>query len=209
MWDEFQLRCLRGSPRAWRVRHRGRLSGRSGRSSRGARSLGLTDQQLLERFNARRDPVGEAAFAALVTRHGPMVLDICHKVVGDLHLAEDAFQAVFLVLARKTRSISNPDLLSNWLYGVALRTARKAKARLARQRKHEEEGSMRPPGFGIEHRGRSLGPTSPGSRGRGGAARRDCPVARVISSAGGPLLLRGHDPRRGGATAPLAGGYGP
>jgi len=111
----------------------------------GSSVAGLTDRQLLERFNARRDSVGEAAFAALVTRHGPMVLDICRQVVGDLHLAEDAFQAVFLVLARKARSIGNPDLLSNWLYGVALRTARKAKARLARQRKHEEEGSMRPP----------------------------------------------------------------
>src|SRR5271168_1131591 len=95
----------------------------------GGSVAGLTDRQLLERFNARRDPVGEAAFAALVTRHGPMVLDICRQVVGDLHLAEDAFQAVFLVLARKARSIGNPDLLSNWLYGVALRTARRAKAR--------------------------------------------------------------------------------
>jgi RNA polymerase sigma factor (sigma-70 family) len=113
----------------------------------GGSVAGLTDRQLLERFNTRRDSVGEAAFAALVTRHGPMVLDVCRQIVGDQHLAEDAFQAVFLVLASKARSIGNPDLLSNWLYGVALRTARKAKARLARQRKHEE-GSMRPPGSG-------------------------------------------------------------
>jgi RNA polymerase sigma factor (sigma-70 family) len=112
----------------------------------GSSVAGLTDRQLLERFNARRDSVGEAAFAALVARHGPMVLGICRQVMGDLHLAEDAFQAVFLVLARKARSIGNPDLLSNWLYGVALRTARKAKVRLARRRKHEEEGSMSPPG---------------------------------------------------------------
>ena len=65
-----------------------------------------------------------------------------------VHLAEDAFQAVFLVLARKARSIGNPDLLSNWLYGVALRTARKAKTRLGRQRKREEESSMKPPDSG-------------------------------------------------------------
>ncbi|MFI5453829.1 MAG: sigma-70 family RNA polymerase sigma factor [Isosphaerales bacterium] len=114
----------------------------------GSSVAGLTDRQLLERFNARRDPAGEMAFAALVTRHGPMVLDICRQLLHDLHHAEDAFQAVFLVLARKSRSIREPDLLGNWLYGVALRTARKAKVRLARQRKNEEGDSMRRPGSG-------------------------------------------------------------
>ena len=135
------------------MRHRGRLSGRSSRSSRAARSPGSPtgNSGAVQR---RRDAAGEAAFAALVTRHGPMVLDICRQLLGDRHHAEDAFQAVFLVLARKARSIRNPDLLGNWLYGVALRTARKAKVRLARRRKNEEEGSMRRPGFGIEHRGR-------------------------------------------------------
>ncbi len=93
----------------------------------GTSVAGLTDRQLLERFNARRDRAGEAAFAALVTRHGPMVLDICLCILGDLHHAEDAFQAVFLVLARRAGSIRDPDLLGNWLYGVALRTARCAK----------------------------------------------------------------------------------
>ena len=106
---------------------------------------GLSDRQLLERFSAHRDAVGEAAFAALVTRHGPMVLDICRQIVGDGHLAEDAVQAVFLVLARKAHAIRNPDLLSNWLHGVALRTARNARIRLARQRKNDEAaGAMRP-----------------------------------------------------------------
>ena len=57
----------------------------------GGSVTGLSDRQLLERFVVRRDVAGEAAFAALVTRHGPMVLDICRQVVGDLHLAEDAF----------------------------------------------------------------------------------------------------------------------
>jgi len=108
----------------------------------GGSVAGLTDRQLLERFSARRDPAGEAAFAALVTRHGPMVLDICHSIMGDLHHAEDAFQAVFLVLARRAQSIRDPDLLGNWLYGVAIRTARCAKLQIDRQRKNEEQGAM-------------------------------------------------------------------
>src|SRR5689334_2642060 len=106
----------------------------------------LSDRQLLERFNADRDRAGEAAFAALVKRHGPMVLTVCCQLLGDRHLAEDAFQAVFLVLARKAASIRDPDLLGHWLYGVALRTARKARVQRARRRTHEEGASMRSPG---------------------------------------------------------------
>src|SRR5262249_44514453 len=78
---------------------------------------GLTDRQLLERFLARRDAAGGAAFAALVSRHGPMVLHVCRQLLGDRHHAEDAFQATFLVLARKARSIRDSDLMSHWLYG--------------------------------------------------------------------------------------------
>ncbi len=104
---------------------------------------GLSDRQLLERFNAARDAVAEAAFAALVARHGPMVLDLCQQILGDLHQAEDAFQAVFLVLARRAPSIREPDLLANWLYGVALRTARCAKAQLICRRKKEEADTLR------------------------------------------------------------------
>ncbi len=114
----------------------------------GGSVAGMTDRQLLERFIARRDPAGEAAFAALVTRHGPMVLDLCLSILGDLHHAEDAFQAVFLVLARRAGSIRDPDLLGNWLYGVAIRTARCAKHQLDRQRKNEEQGAMRRLGSG-------------------------------------------------------------
>jgi RNA polymerase sigma factor (sigma-70 family) len=114
----------------------------------GGSVAGLTDRQLIERFTAARDAVGEAAFAALVRRHGPMVLDICRQLLGDLHDAEDAFQAVFLVLARKARSIGDPDLLGNWLYGVALRTAKKARVRRARRRRNEEFGSIRYHGSG-------------------------------------------------------------
>ena len=109
---------------------------------------GLTDRQLIERFTARRDPAGEAAFAALVFRHGPMVLDICRQLLSNPHDAEDAFQAVFLVLARKARSIGDPELLANWLYGVALRTARNASKQHARRRRNEEAAMMRHSGTG-------------------------------------------------------------
>ncbi len=92
----------------------------------------LTDGQLLEQFASRADESAEAAFAALVARHGPMVWCVCRGVLGDAHDAEDAFQATFLVLAKRAGSIRDPDLLGNWLYGVARRTAQKAKARRAR-----------------------------------------------------------------------------
>ena len=110
---------------------------------------GLTDRQLLERYIASgREATGEAAFATLVTRHGPMVLGVCRLLVGDTHHAEDAFQAVFVVLARKARSIRDPDLLGNWLYGVAIRTARCARQTIARRRRREECGTMRRSGIG-------------------------------------------------------------
>jgi hypothetical protein len=66
---------------------------------------GLTDRQLLERFTSRRDAGAEVAFTTLVTRHGPMVLGIYRQILLDRHHTEDAFQAVFLVLARRARSI--------------------------------------------------------------------------------------------------------
>ena len=112
----------------------------------GGSVAGLTDRQLLERFTAGRDAAGDAAFAALVTRYGPMVLHVCRQLLGDRHHAEDAFQAVFLVLARKARSIRDPDRLGTWLYGVAIRTARKAKVRLDRRRRNEDSDAMRRPG---------------------------------------------------------------
>ena len=74
----------------------------------GGSVAGLSDRQLIERFIDRRDAAGEAAFAALVARHGPMVLGVCRQLLGDRHHAEDAFQAVFLVLARKARLDPRP-----------------------------------------------------------------------------------------------------
>jgi RNA polymerase sigma factor (sigma-70 family) len=94
---------------------------------------GMTDGQLLERFVIQRDAGAEAAFAAVVARHGPMVLGICRHWLGDAS-ADDAFQAVFLVLARRAGSIRQPELLSAWLHGVAVRIARKAHAQSARGR---------------------------------------------------------------------------
>jgi RNA polymerase sigma factor (sigma-70 family) len=108
----------------------------------GGSVAGMSDRQLIERFNNERESMGDAAFAALVTRHGGMVWHVCRELLGDRHHAEDAFQAVFLVLARKARSIRNPDLLGNWLYGVAVRTARKAQGQIARRRKNEEADRM-------------------------------------------------------------------
>ena len=77
---------------------------------------------------------GEAAFATLVDRHGPMLLGVCRRVVGDEHIAADACQAVFLVLAKKARSVRVYDSLAPWLYGVSVRVAKKARAkRLAKR----------------------------------------------------------------------------
>src|SRR5262245_29966943 len=80
---------------------------------------GLTNGELLERFARGEATSAQAAFAALVDRHGAMVLRVCRALLGDVHEADDAFQATFLVLARRAGSIRAPELLANWLYGVA------------------------------------------------------------------------------------------
>jgi RNA polymerase sigma factor (sigma-70 family) len=90
----------------------------------------LPDQELLHRFVTRQD---EAAFAALVRRHGPMVYNVCRRVVRHAHDAEDAFQAVFLVFARKARSIRRRESVGGWLHGVAYRVASKARAEAVRR----------------------------------------------------------------------------
>jgi RNA polymerase sigma factor (sigma-70 family) len=102
---------------------------------------GMTDGQLLGRFVADRDG---AAFAALVRRHGPMVLGACRRVLRHEQDAEDAFQATFLVLARKAASVGRRELLGNWLYGVAHRTALDARAAAARRRARERQVSPMP-----------------------------------------------------------------
>jgi RNA polymerase sigma factor (sigma-70 family) len=104
---------------------------------------GLTDAQLLEQFVVGDDEAAGVAFEAIVGRHGPMVLRVCRSVLRDAHAAEDAFQATFLVLARKARTLGERELLGNWLYGVATRTARKAKAAAARQLDRDHEAACR------------------------------------------------------------------
>jgi RNA polymerase sigma factor (sigma-70 family) len=90
----------------------------------------LPDRELLQRYLEKAD---EAAFAELVDRHGPMVLGVCQAVLHHRQDAEDAFQATFLVLARKASSIRRRDGLGSWLHGVAYRIARKARAKSARR----------------------------------------------------------------------------
>ena len=97
-------------------------------------AAGLSDRQLLHRFADGRD---EASFAALVGRHGPMVMGVCRRIVGDAHEAEDAFQAAFLVLARKAGTIRVNDSLGGWLYTVARRIALRADASAARRGRSE------------------------------------------------------------------------
>jgi RNA polymerase sigma factor (sigma-70 family) len=96
------------------------------------------DAALLAGFVRSRD---EDAFAALVRRHGPMVLGVCRRILRDAHQAEDAFQAVWLVLARKAASVRPPDRLAAWLHGVARHVALKALRADARRRRRDEAGS--------------------------------------------------------------------
>jgi RNA polymerase sigma-70 factor (ECF subfamily) len=91
----------------------------------------LSDGQLLDRFVERRDA---SAFEAIVERYGPLVWGICRRALRHHHDAEDAFQATFLVLARKPASVMLREKLGNWLYGVAFQTAMKARATRAKRR---------------------------------------------------------------------------
>ena len=102
---------------------------------------GLSDGQLLGRFVEGRE---QAVFEAIVLRHGPMVWGVCRRVLRDHHDAEDAFQATFLVLARKAASIADRGKLGNWLYGVAYQTAMKARAKRAKRRGREGQASDMP-----------------------------------------------------------------
>jgi len=89
---------------------------------------GTSDGQLLERFTRRQPGASEAAFEEIVRRHGPMVLGVCHRELGDRHAAEDAFQATFLVLTLRAHSVRQQESLGPWLHGVAARVARRARA---------------------------------------------------------------------------------
>ncbi len=101
-------------------------------------ATGLGDGQLLNHYVRQKD---EAAFATLVRRHGPMVMGVCRRVLGNAHDAEDAFQATFLILVRKASALRSPGMLGNWLYGVAYRTALAAR-KMAAKRKAKEASAM-------------------------------------------------------------------
>jgi RNA polymerase sigma factor (sigma-70 family) len=103
---------------------------------RAAPTADCDDAQLLQQFVSRHD---EAAFTALVGRHGPLVLAVCRNVLRDLHAAEDAFQATFLVLAKKAASIRQAQALGPWLHRVAYRIALAARAAAARRHDRERQ----------------------------------------------------------------------
>src|SRR5262249_40704585 len=94
---------------------------------------------LLAEYGARR---AGTAFATLLERHGPLVLGVCRQVLGEAHDAEDAFQAVFLVLARKARSIRRHTSLAAWLHRVAVNVSRTARLASARRRTHESKAIL-------------------------------------------------------------------
>ncbi len=114
----------------------------------------LTDGQLLERFLSRDDPTAaEAAFTALVDRHGAMVLSVCRRELGDLHDAHDAFQATFLVLVSKAARMRQWDTVGGWLVGIARRVTARARVDEARRRRHLER-------FGTERNLSEIAPTA-------------------------------------------------
>jgi RNA polymerase sigma-70 factor (ECF subfamily) len=102
---------------------------------------GLSDGALLDSFISGRE---EAAFEVLLRRHAPMVLGVCRRVLGNVHDADDAFQATFLVLVRKAASVRPRDMVGHWLYGVAYRTALKARAMNAKRRAQEQRAAELP-----------------------------------------------------------------
>jgi len=100
-----------------------------------------TDRDLLARFVQERD---QSAFRELVIRHGPVVLGVCRRVTCHRQDAEDAFQAVFLILAQKAPSIRKPEVIESWLHGVALRVAQTARRSVLRRRRREVAVSAMP-----------------------------------------------------------------
>ena len=118
-----------------------------------AGSLGrLTDGELLERFLAHDRDTAEASFAAIVDRHGPMVLRVCSMVLRNDHDALDAFQASFLILVHKARALRVRDSLGPWLHQVAMRVASCARSVDLRRRKHERAAAELNTDRAREHR---------------------------------------------------------
>jgi RNA polymerase sigma factor (sigma-70 family) len=134
---------------------------------------GPDDANLLERFLAERD---EAAFEALVRRHGPMVFGVCRRLLGRHHDAEDAFQATFLVLACKAATVRDRATVGSWLFAVAYRTANRARARAARRFVKEQEAAVTE-AYNDKHNGDDL------------ARLLDLELSRLPEEYRGPILL--------------------
>src|SRR5262249_34465866 len=135
-----------------------------------------SDQELLTRYVEQHD---ETAFELLVRRHGPMVHDLCRRLLVQQADADDASQAVFLVLVRKASSIRKQRSLASWLYGVAYRVAERAKRDAAAERKHERR---RPP---------TQAPADPGTEAtwRDLCATLDAELAKLSDTYRAPLVL--------------------
>jgi RNA polymerase sigma factor (sigma-70 family) len=103
--------------------------------------LDRPDSDLLRAFLMQSD---QAAFSAIVKRHGPLVLGVCRRTLHQLQDAEDAFQGTFLILARQAGSIRKAESLASWLHGVAYRMSRAVRRAAARRRKHEGRAPARP-----------------------------------------------------------------
>ncbi len=130
----------------------------------------------------QRDDSAEAAFAALVDRHGGMVLRVCRQVLGDDHDAQDASQATFLVLARRAGSLGRHESIGCWLHGVALRIAAKARVAAARRRVHEQRGAAMAAERRIEEH-----PTTPEDRERWASLHKE--LGRLPDAFRAPLVL--------------------
>ena len=161
---------------------------------------GLTDDELLDSFLDRSDEGAARAFEGLVLRHGAMVLDVCRRALGDPHDAEDAFQATFLVLATRARSIRRRKSVASWLYGVVLRVARRARADAIHRRAHERRAA--------EMAGHQVGPETTDDERDFRALHEEVErLPREVPRGGGALRPRRADAGGGGRPARLPGGH--
>jgi RNA polymerase sigma-70 factor (ECF subfamily) len=108
----------------------------------GGGAAGVSDGHLLERFLGPRDEAAERAFEMLVNRHGPMVYRVCRQVLRNGQDADDAFQAVFMVLARRAGGVRNRESVGSWLYGVSLRVAARARQGTRRRETRERQAEV-------------------------------------------------------------------
>ena len=182
--------------------HRGSVVDSLGRLFEAGTVTGLGEAQLLERFLAQGD---EAAFEAILQRHGPMVLGVCRRVLDDPHDVADAFQTTFLILVKKARSIRDRDVLGTWLYGVARRVAVRAQVN-ARRRSHPRADRDGGTGRGTSERSRA-----DRLEARSCASLIDAELERLPAryrQPGDPLRPRGPDARAGRGADRLPGRHG-